>query len=92
MSDFPKALYREGTAFEYEGRSLDMLRVEDADEMKAAQADGWLTLVDLTAKSADSGGMKALREEYSSLVGKRAFPGWDEAELRSRIGKLKDQG
>lgn len=29
--------------------------------------------------------MAALRTEYQRLVGKRAFHGWDEAELRARM-------
>lgn len=44
--------------------------------------------VDPVPRSADDGGsdaLTALREEYQRVVGKRAFHGWDAAELRTRI-------
>ncbi len=47
MSDFPKALYRDGTEFDFEGRTLDMLTVADKDEMTAALAEGWAALPDV---------------------------------------------
>jgi hypothetical protein len=33
--------------------------------------------------------MALLRSEYQSLVGRRPFPGWDEAELRSRMAEYR---
>lgn len=39
--EFPKMLYRDGKAIEWEGRSLDTLIVDDAAGEKAALADGW---------------------------------------------------
>lgn len=41
MDEYPKALYRDGTEFEWEGLSLDMLVVDDADAEAAARKDGW---------------------------------------------------
>lgn len=41
MSEFPKSLYRKGTAFEWEGARLDGLTVLDAKQEAAARADGW---------------------------------------------------
>ncbi len=32
-----------------------------------------------------AGGLSAIRQEYFEKIGKRAFNGWDEAELRRRI-------
>lgn len=40
-NEFPKILYRDGTAFEWEGQTLDLLIVADADEEKAARVNGW---------------------------------------------------
>jgi hypothetical protein len=31
--------------------------------------------------------MQALRAEYQKVVGKRAFPGWDAAELKRRMAE-----
>lgn len=39
---------------------------------------------------ADDNPLKALRAEYQEVVGKRAFPGWDETELRRRMAEHKD--
>lgn len=33
--------------------------------------------------------LKELRAEYQALVGKRPFPGWDEAELERRMAEHK---
>jgi hypothetical protein len=41
MNDYPKALYRQGSQFEWEGLSLDSMIVDSADAEKAALADGW---------------------------------------------------
>lgn len=41
MSEFPKSLYRKGTAFEWEGTALDGLTVLDAEQETAARAAGW---------------------------------------------------
>lgn len=39
--EYPKMLYRDGTAFEWDGRALDTLIVDDAAGEAAALADGW---------------------------------------------------
>jgi hypothetical protein len=36
--------------------------------------------------------LAAVRAEYEAAVGKRAFHGWDEAELRRRIVEHQDAG
>lgn len=41
MSEFPKSLYRKGTAFEWEGTALDGLTVADAEQEAQARKDGW---------------------------------------------------
>lgn len=41
MSEYPKALIRPGSEFEWEGRLLDMRMVADADEETAARVEGW---------------------------------------------------
>ncbi|HJQ15930.1 MAG TPA: hypothetical protein VJ859_02930 [Allosphingosinicella sp.] len=38
-----------------------------------------------TAPDGDKEAMKALREEYEFKMGKKAFPGWDEATLREKM-------
>lgn len=43
-----------------------------------------------SAQSADT--LAAVRAEYEAVVGKRAFHGWDEAELRRRIVEHQDAG
>ena len=40
----------------------------------------------------DDNPLRALRAEYQEVVGKRAFPGWDETELRRRMAEHKDAG
>jgi hypothetical protein len=35
--------------------------------------------------------LKELRAEYQALVGKRAFPGWDEAEIERRMAAHKPE-
>lgn len=35
--------------------------------------------------------LKELRAEYQALVGKRPFPGWDEAELERRMAEHKPE-
>lgn len=42
MQEYPKILYKKGTSFEWEGLSLDLLTVNDADEEKAAT--GYVTV------------------------------------------------
>lgn len=60
MSDFPKMLYREGSAIRWEGHDLDTLTVLDAGDMAAARGDGWLTAAEVldgeTAEAEDVGG------------------------------------
>lgn len=48
MSEYPKALYRKGSEFEWEGLKLDGLTVNNAEEEKAAV--GWSTLDKLLEK------------------------------------------
>lgn len=38
---FPRMIYRDGTAIEWEGLSLDTLVVADEAELSVALADGW---------------------------------------------------
>lgn len=40
-----------------------------------------------TVEDDDADDMKELRAEYLKVVGKRPFPGWDEAELRRRMAE-----
>jgi hypothetical protein len=42
-NEFPKMLFKMGSAFEWEGRKLDSLLVHDAGQEAAAFDDGWLT-------------------------------------------------
>jgi hypothetical protein len=35
--------------------------------------------------------LKELRAEYQALIGKRAFPGWDEAEIERRMAAHKPE-
>lgn len=42
MTNYPKALYRAGSEFEWEGKSFDRIQVEDEESHEAALADGWL--------------------------------------------------
>ena len=46
MDEYPKMLYRTGTAIEHDGRSLDTLIVDDAEAEKLAAAEGWAALGD----------------------------------------------
>lgn len=39
----------------------------------------------------EDGEIKALREQYQDVVGKRAFHGWDANELRERIEKARSE-
>jgi hypothetical protein len=41
MHEYPKALVRAGSEFEWEGRALDMRVVTDGDEEAAARKEGW---------------------------------------------------
>jgi len=52
MNEFPKMLFKPGTAFEWEGMKLDSLTVADADAEAEAFADGWLT-VDMLGDDAE---------------------------------------
>lgn len=38
---YPMMLYRHGSMFEWDGEMFDYIVVEDADEAKAAKADGY---------------------------------------------------
>ena len=46
MSDYPKMLYRDGSATEWEGKTFDTLIVDDKDEEKEALGDGWRLAAD----------------------------------------------
>ncbi|KKC25828.1 hypothetical protein [Sphingomonas sp. SRS2] len=51
---FPKAVYRDGTDFDWDGRMVDHRRIGGEDELTAALADGWLLPRDfLTAPKAE---------------------------------------
>jgi hypothetical protein len=39
--------------------------------------------------TAPEGDLSALRKEYEAAVGKRPFPGWDEATLRAKMEAAK---
>jgi hypothetical protein len=49
MNEYPKAMYRPGSEFEWEGMSLDMRVVEDAQAVTEAQNEGWYLMADLLA-------------------------------------------
>jgi len=38
---FPKMLYKDGTAFDWDGKGVDILTVSDEAEEQDALADGW---------------------------------------------------
>lgn len=40
-NDYPLMLYRDGSMLEWDGETYDYLIVNDADEAKAAKADGY---------------------------------------------------
>lgn len=40
--DYPLFLYREGSEFVWDGRSVDSLIVNDSDEESAALNEGWV--------------------------------------------------
>lgn len=48
-NEFPKALYRTGSEFEWDGRGTDSLTVADAAEQEQAEADGWAEAADYLA-------------------------------------------
>ena len=48
MSDFPRMLYRDGSAVEVWGKAVDTLIVDDGDEMERALANGWRLRPDKT--------------------------------------------
>lgn len=62
--------------------STRMLKVADKPKPHALGHDG-----DGRKGGSKSGGddMQELRAEYQEVVGKRAFPGWDAAELKRRM-------
>lgn len=41
MTEFPKCLYRAGSAIEWEGRKIDTFIVEDAEAEAKALKEGW---------------------------------------------------
>lgn len=41
MNDYPLALYRAGSGFEWDGKPTDMLTVADEASHKSALAEGW---------------------------------------------------
>ncbi len=41
MSDFPRMIYRDGSAAEIWGKHVDTRIVEDGDELEEALASGW---------------------------------------------------
>lgn len=45
-----------------------------------------------TAPSDPDGNLRALREHYEALAGKRVFNGWDADTLRSKIAALEAAG
>jgi hypothetical protein len=106
MSEYPRMLYRPGTKTRVWGISVDTLIVRDAEEQKAAVAEGWMLRPDsepgISPMDHDrDGGMggsehqggtdiPALRADYEALAGKRPFNGWDEATLREKIASHKE--
>lgn len=52
MADFPLMLYKAGADFEWDGRRLTSLIVDDAEGKAAAEADGWLTAADVCSLGA----------------------------------------
>lgn len=95
--EYPAMLYKRGSAFEWDGEMFDCLIVEDADEAKAALADGWSVgkpevkpakaAAQQPDKEPDSD-LKALRAEYKAKHGKAAFNGWDADKLREKLAAL----
>lgn len=41
VTEYPKMLYRDGSAFDWEGKAVDYRTVSDAAEEDAAVTDGW---------------------------------------------------
>lgn len=72
MSQHPKVLYRDGTAFEWDGRRFDILAVADEAEEKRAIADGWRTADDVVR--AQPPGHPAISEEATVEAAKPAKP------------------
>lgn len=52
-AQFPRMLYRPGTALQWEGHSVDWKIVDDAEEEAAALADGWNLSPDALDHDAD---------------------------------------
>lgn len=93
---YPKQLFRKPGPYGLGDRSYAVAGAADEAEEAALVERGWTADFDALwldhdgdgkpgGSKAPEGDLKALRAEYQDKTGKRAFPGWDEAEIRRRM-------
>ncbi len=95
---YPKHLFKHPGPYGKGDRSYAVAGAAGEDEEAALIARGWCLTKpgqdpldhdgdgEKGGSIAPEGDLKALRAEYLDKMGKRPFPGWDEAELRKRMG------